>query len=97
MTLIRSFLLLMIISVCACSKKPGTPTAPNILLIMCDDLGWGDVGFNGNSFVKTPHLDYLAEAGMVLKRFYTASPVCSPTRASCLTGRNPYRQAIYTC
>ena len=41
--------------------------------------------------IKTPNLDLLASKGMVFNRFYTASPVCSPTRASCLTGRNPYR------
>lgn len=63
---------------------------------MCDDLGWGDTGFNGNKIIKTPNLDMLAARGMVFDRFYTASPVCSPTRASCLTGRNPYRMNIPT-
>ncbi len=63
---------------------------------MCDDLGWGDTGFNGNKIIKTPNLDMLASKGMVFNRFYTASPVCSPTRASCLTGRNPYRMNIPT-
>jgi len=67
---------------------------PNIILIMADDLGWGDTGFNGNEFIQTPNLDQMAEAGAVMTRFYSASPVCSPTRASCLTGRNPYRMAI---
>ena len=65
-------------------------------MIMCDDLGWGDTGFNGNEIVKTPSLDELAAKGMIFNRFYTASPVCSPTRASCLTGRNPYRMNIPT-
>ncbi|MEE9362113.1 MAG: sulfatase-like hydrolase/transferase [Cellulophaga sp.] len=69
---------------------------PNIILIMADDLGWGDVGFNGNKIIKTPHLDQLASKGIVFNRFYAAAPVCSPTRASCLTGRNPFRQGIYT-
>ena len=63
-------------------------------MIMCDDLGWGDTGFNGNEIIKTPNLDLLASKGMVFNRFYSASPVCSPTRASCLTGRNPYRMDI---
>lgn len=67
-----------------------------MILLMCDDLGWGDVGFNGNQIIRTPHLDELASKGMVFNRFYTASPVCSPTRASCLTGRNPYRMNIVT-
>lgn len=69
---------------------------PNIILIMCDDLGWGDVGFNGNEIIKTPNLDYLAGQGITFNRFYSASPVCSPTRGSCLTGRNPYRYGIPT-
>lgn len=71
-----------------------TSDKPNIILIMVDDLGWGDVGFNGNAKVKTPHLDRLAEKGFRLSRFYSAAPVCSPTRASCITGRNPNRMGI---
>lgn len=63
---------------------------------MCDDLGWGDVGFNGSKTIQTPHLDKLALQGLRFNRFYTASPVCSPTRASCLTGRSPYRMGIPT-
>ena len=69
---------------------------PNIVLIMCDDLGWGDVGFNGNTLIKTPHLDQLAKEGVILKRFYSGGPVCSPTRASVITGRHPFRMGIYT-
>ncbi len=69
---------------------------PNIILVMCDDLGWGDVGFNGNTIIQTPHLDALADDGVRLSRFYSAAPVCSPTRASCLTGRSPFRMGITT-
>ena len=69
---------------------------PNIILMMADDLGWGDTGFNGNKEIMTPHLDKLAGKGLIFNRFYSASPVCSPTRASCLTGRNPYRMGIPT-
>ncbi len=67
---------------------------PNIVLIMADDLGWGDVGFNGNAEIKTPHLDAMAKGGLRLNRFYAASPLCSPTRGSCLTGRYPWRYGI---
>lgn len=67
---------------------------PNVILIMCDDLGWGDTGFNGNTIIQTPHLDAMARDGMILKRFYAAAPVCSPTRGSCVTGRNPFRYGI---
>src|SRR5690606_18682818 len=68
--------------------------SPNVILVMCDDLGWGDVGFNGNKIIKTPHLDDMATSGLKLNRFYAAAPVCSPTRGSCLTGRHPYRYGV---
>ncbi|MCF6285082.1 MAG: sulfatase-like hydrolase/transferase [Candidatus Hydrogenedentes bacterium] len=70
------------------------PTRPNIILLMADDLGWGDVGFNGGTIIQTPHLDAMADAGLKFNRFYAAAPVCSPTRGSCLTGRHPYRYGI---
>ncbi|WP_222840288.1 arylsulfatase B [Echinicola rosea] len=62
---------------------------PNIILIVADDLGFGDVGFNGSAFA-TPHIDDLANKGMILNRFYV-TPVCSPTRAGLMTGRYPDR------
>ena len=68
---------------------------PNIILLMADDLGWGDVGFNGNPFIKTPELDMMAMNSIEFTRFYSASSVCSPTRGSCLTGRNPERYGIH--
>jgi len=68
---------------------------PNIILLMADDLGWGDVGFNGGAIIQTPELDAMAEAGLTFNRFYAAAPVCSPTRGSCLTGRHPYRYGIH--
>ena len=68
---------------------------PNIIMLMADDLGWGDVGFNGNDTVKTPHLDRMAAEGVKFDRFYAVAPICSPTRGSCLTGRHPYRYGIY--
>ncbi|MGQ7867924.1 sulfatase family protein [Sunxiuqinia sp. sy24] len=74
--------------------KPEKAATPNIVFVMCDDLGWGDIGFNGNEIIKTPNLDMLAGKGITFNRFYAASAVCSPTRASCLTGRNPYRLGI---
>lgn len=66
----------------------------NIILLMSDDQGWGDVGFNGNDRIKTPHLDAMAAGGMRFNRFYAAAPLCSPTRGSCLTGRYPFRFGI---
>lgn len=72
----------------------GAEERPNVILMMADDLGWADVGFNGGKTIKTPELDAMAEAGMVFERFYSAAPVCSPTRGSVLTGRHPYRLGI---
>lgn len=67
---------------------------PNIILIMTDDQGWGDVSYNNHPFLSTPNLDSMAKNGAVFTRFYSASPVCSPTRASVMTGRNPERMGI---
>jgi arylsulfatase A-like enzyme len=65
-------------------------TRPNVLLVITDDQGWGDVGVHGNDKIRTPHLDRLARQGVQLTRFYV-SPVCAPTRASLMTGRYNYR------
>lgn len=72
-----------------------TTSTPNVILIMADDLGWGDVGFNGNSRIKTPCLDKLASEGVLFEQFYSAAPLSSPTRASVLTGRNAYRMGVF--
>ncbi len=66
---------------------------PNVLLIMTDDQGYGDLGFHGNSKLRTPNLDRLARESVRFKSFYV-SPVCSPTRASLLTGRYNYRTGV---
>ena len=89
------FGVMLIFSLIGCSSPPPSHP-PNIILIMTDDLGWGDVGFNGNTTVQTPYLDQMAASGIVLNRFYAASAVCSPTRASVLTGRNPMRVGVPT-
>jgi len=80
------FLILIVLSSC---KVP--VQKPNIIMIMTDDQGWYDAGFNGNTLIKSPYLDSLASNGVVFDRFYSASAVCSPTRASFITGRNPLR------
>jgi len=69
---------------------------PNIVLLMADDLGYGDVGFNGNKIIKTPHLDEMARHGIRFTRFYAGAPVCSPTRGTCLTGRHNFRYGIFS-
>jgi len=71
------------------------PARPNIVLVMADDQGWGDTGYNGHPELKTPHLDAMAAAGLRLNRFYTAHFNCSPTRASVMTGRHPHRMGTF--
>lgn len=67
---------------------------PNIVLVMADDMGWGQTGYYGHPRLKTPHLDAMAESGMRFDRFYAGAPVCSPTRASVLTGRANDRSGV---
>ena len=67
---------------------------PNIILIMCDDLGYGDTGFNGNEVIKTPYLDKMRDEGARFTRFFAGGPVCSPTRGTCLTGRHYFRYGV---
>ncbi len=69
---------------------------PNIVLVMADDQGWGDTGYNGHPDLKTPNLDDLAKSGLRLNRFYTAHFNCSPTRASIMTGRHPNRMGTFS-
>ncbi len=69
---------------------------PNVVLVMADDQGWGDTGYNGHPDLKTPHLDALAAAGLRLNRFYAAHFNCSPTRASVMTGRHPHRMGTFS-
>jgi arylsulfatase A-like enzyme len=93
------FLLFWLNAMDAFSQKnrgpaPGTPMRPNIILIMSDDQGWGDVGYNGHPYLKTPNLDQMVKDGARFTRAYSGSAVCSPTRASFLTGRNPERMGI---
>ena len=68
---------------------------PNVLLILCDDLGYGDLGCYGHPVIETPRLDALAAGGVRFTQFYSTSPVCSPSRAGLMTGRTPDRAGIY--
>src|SRR5210317_773200 len=64
---------------------------PNVVLILVDDLGWKDTGCYGSTFYKTPNVDRLASTGMRFTDAYSSNPLCSPTRASILTGQYPVR------
>ena len=83
-----------------CVPSRGGVTAPpasrpNIVLMMADDQGWGETGYYGHPYLKTPVLDEMARTGLRLDRFYAASPVCSPTRASVMTGRHANRSGAF--
>ena len=71
------------------STTTGPATMPNIIFAMADDLGWGDVGYNGGKAL-TPNLNEMARSPntILLQRYYSGGPVCSPTRGTVLTGRN---------
>ena len=69
-------------------------TQPNVLFILVDDMGWGDLASNGGAGVPTPHMDQLAREGTRFTQFYTASPICSPSRCGLITGQFPARWRI---
>ena len=68
---------------------------PNIVLLMGDDHGWDEVGYNGHPHVQTPVLDEMAALGLRFDRFYSGHPSCSPTRGSFITGRHPNRYGTF--
>ncbi|WP_020526228.1 sulfatase family protein [Flexithrix dorotheae] len=68
---------------------------PNIVVILCDDLGYGDLSSYGHSIIQTPNLDGLAAKGIKLTNYYSAAPVCSPSRVGLLTGRSPNKAGVY--
>jgi arylsulfatase A-like enzyme len=97
MFIIKRYLLIVftfLLFSCIRQEEDSLKESPNIILIMSDDQGWGDVGYQGHPELKTPNLDQMAANGLQFNRFYAAAPVCSPTRASVLTGRHPYRFGI---
>ncbi|MCO6458085.1 MAG: arylsulfatase [Pirellulaceae bacterium] len=84
-----------LLSICPATTALAAETgrAPNIVVILADDLGYADCGFSGGREIRTPHLDKLAAAGVVLESHYV-QPVCSPTRAALMTGRYPIRYGL---
>ena len=87
------FISAMTLVICVITKVAcGTP--PHIVLVMADDQGWGQTGYYNHPRLKTPHLDAMAASGLRFDRFYAGAPVCSPTRASVLTGRANDRTGV---
>jgi arylsulfatase A-like enzyme len=91
----KTFILLTCIIIFSSCRKTEKTEYPNIVVILADDQGWGDLSISGNTNLKTPNIDQLAETGIIFDRFFV-SPVCSPTRAELLTGRYHPRGGVYS-
>ncbi|XP_029904575.1 N-acetylgalactosamine-6-sulfatase isoform X1 [Myripristis murdjan] len=92
---LQTFTLFCIIR-CCWTEKAANVSSTNIIVMLMDDMGWGDLGVFGQPSKETPNLDTMAAQGMLLPNFYTANPLCSPSRAALLTGRLPIRNGFYT-
>jgi arylsulfatase A-like enzyme len=79
------------ILVAACLAAPAAAAAPNVIVFYADDLGWGELGCQGNPQIPTPHIDSLAQSGVRCTQGYVAATYCSPSRAGLMTGRYPTR------
>ena len=87
---------LTIVSLAGLLVSPSLAAAegnPNVIIFLADDLGWSDVGFHGEETIETPSIDRIAREGVELHRFYS-TPICSPTRAALMTGRDPMRLGV---
>ncbi len=79
---------------CTPSVKAASSDRPNIVLVMADDMGWGQTSYYNHPILKTPNLDAMSASGLRFDRFYAGAPVCSPTRATVLTGRTNDRSGV---
>ncbi|MRX48792.1 sulfatase-like hydrolase/transferase [Pedobacter sp. HX-22-1] len=90
MKVLKTSLLILTVS----AQIAFSQTKPNIVLIIADDLGRNDLGYYGNKFIETPHINHIASKSILFKNAYSAAPVCSPTRSSILTGQYPARLGL---
>ncbi len=93
--LLRARWLFLTSLLCPALLGQTSASAPNVVLILCDDLGYGDLAHQGHDVIETPNIDALARDGLRLTAMYAAAPMCSPSRAGLLTGRSPQRSGIY--
>ncbi|MGI9472467.1 MAG: sulfatase [Rubripirellula sp.] len=89
-----TFTVIVFTSFATCAAQETSDAKPNVLFILIDDFGWRDVGYNGGTFYETPEMDRLSREWMRFNNCYTPSPMCSPTRVSILTGKNPARHGV---
>lgn len=93
----RTLCLMTLLTVCLASRigtAAENKSPPNFVVIFCDDLGYGDLGCFGHPTIRTPNLDRMAAEGMKFTQFYSAAPVCTPSRAALMTGRLPARNGM---
>ena len=101
MRLLHLFLSLALTTLGGClpadDKTEARPArfAPNVILLMADDMGWAQTSYYGHPILKTPNLDAMASSGLRMDRFYAGAPSCTPTRASVLTGRTNDRTGAF--
>jgi arylsulfatase A-like enzyme len=91
----KSIFAVCLILVTFCIRASAAEPLPNVILLMGDDHGWEETGYNGHPYVKTPVLDDMAATCFLFENFYAAHPSCSPTRASFMTGRHPNRMGTF--
>ena len=91
-----NFIPRLTISILACLVSIPALAAPNVILVMADDMGWAQTGYYNHPVLETPNLDAMAESGLRMDRFYSGSPHCSTTRATVLTGRTNDRTGVFT-
>jgi arylsulfatase A len=89
------FFILLTLTLLACTSSLYAADRPNFVVILCDDLGYGDLECYGHPHIKTPHLNQLAQEGVRLTDCYSSAPVCSSSRAGLLTGQTPNRVGVY--
>jgi arylsulfatase A len=94
MNALRALVAAIAFALLSLSAVAATPARPNLIILLCDDLGYGDLSCFAHPTIRTPHLDQLAREGVKFTDFYSASPVCSPSRAGLMTGRTPNRLGI---
>ena len=85
---------LLILASCCLTLHAEPNGKPNIILLFADDAGYGDFGFHGSHHFKTPHLDRLADSGVLLSNFYVTGATCGPSRAGLITGQYQQRFGV---